>query len=297
MKRILLLFALTMSLAACSQAQNWTGPKTIGSTFKILNVPQNNLNTKILSLNSAGNLQYLNASTFAQDSNVVHLNGVETITGNKFFENASLTFTDGSVRFYNPSDYAYAALKNEAGSWFFGNTAGGWDFSCDFNGFYTSNATGTIKGNFLNTGLTANRNWILPNASGTIALLSDIPTTPLVKRYVASLNLNGTGTPTANVFENTLGLPINLLRIGAGEIYIYTATFLSGGQSISDLSKLHINLTARTVNGQNLCVATYRAHSDQNALVIQLFDTSTNPPTKADYSELSKINIELTIYP
>ncbi|WP_395059972.1 hypothetical protein [Flavobacterium sp.] len=292
MKRFFLIFALTISLAACSQTQNWMGPKTVGSTFKLLNVPQNNLNTKILSLNSAGNLQYRNASTFAQDSNVVHLDFPETIIGNKLFENASLSFNNGSVRFYNPSDYAYAALKNEAGSWFFGNTAGGWDFSCDFNGFYTSNATGTIKGNFLNTGLTANRNWILPNASGTIALLSDIPSIPNTIRYVALISMNGTSTPTATVFENTTGSTIEFFRQNVGEFYV----FKTGGAPLGDYTKMNINLSIRTINGTAPIIITYK-YGGSGELVIQTFTTSTNPPTKMDFSEIDKINIEITIYP
>lgn len=53
-----------LSLVACSQNQDWTGGKTFKSTLKFLAVPQNNANTKILSIDSTGKPGWRDASTF-----------------------------------------------------------------------------------------------------------------------------------------------------------------------------------------------------------------------------------------
>ena len=141
------------------------------------------------------------------------------------------------------------------------------------------------------------RNWDLPDASGTIALLSDIPAAPAVKRYVASINLDGTNNPTAYVFENTLGLPINFIKGGTGQFFMYTTGMLPGGYSISDLSKLHINVTARTTAGASPCLVTFNLTGASNELVFHTYNSGVTPPAKTDYTELGKIMIELTIYP
>ncbi|SNA73433.1 hypothetical protein [Flavobacterium psychrophilum] len=70
MKRILLIFALTISLVASSQTQNFTGVKTFISPPKFKNLIQNDLNTKILTLSASDVLQWKNASSLGSTPNI-----------------------------------------------------------------------------------------------------------------------------------------------------------------------------------------------------------------------------------
>jgi hypothetical protein len=70
--------------------------------------------------------------------------------------------------------------------------------------------------------ITADRSIEFPDADGTVALTTDIPTTAY-KVYTALLFQNGTDAPTATVLENTLGGTINWTRSGVGS-YLGTLT-------------------------------------------------------------------------
>jgi hypothetical protein len=55
MKKIILILFLAHTMIACGQSQTWTGKKTFASSLEFLNVPQDETNVKILSLNSSTN--------------------------------------------------------------------------------------------------------------------------------------------------------------------------------------------------------------------------------------------------
>ena len=58
MKRILLFFAMMLTLTAISQTQTLNGVKTFTSPPKFKNLVQNNANTKVLTVNSSDVLQF-----------------------------------------------------------------------------------------------------------------------------------------------------------------------------------------------------------------------------------------------
>lgn len=64
MKRILSILTLMLSLVACSQNQTFTGVKTFTSPPKFKALIQNDLNTKVLTINPTDVLQWRDASTF-----------------------------------------------------------------------------------------------------------------------------------------------------------------------------------------------------------------------------------------
>ncbi|ENA1803016.1 hypothetical protein ABF179_002438 [Flavobacterium psychrophilum] len=89
MKRILLIFALTISLVASSQTQNFTGVKTFNSPPKFKNLIQNDLNTKILTLSASDVLQWKNASSLGSTPNIESVLTAGNVTSKSIvFDNA-----------------------------------------------------------------------------------------------------------------------------------------------------------------------------------------------------------------
>ena len=106
MKRILLIFALTTSLVASSQTQTFTGVKTFTSPPKFQNLIQNDLNTKVLTVNSTGVLQWKNASSFTAPTLQEILSpGGATVT-------LPINFKDSGTTYYS----AHNNLENHSNS-------------------------------------------------------------------------------------------------------------------------------------------------------------------------------------
>ena len=122
-------------------------------------------------------------------------------------DNGNTTTNDihilNSIASENATDLAAAYLNNVVGD---GGVIG------------IQKADGT-KGEIKGTNLTANRNYELPDQSGTLALLSDIPTpTSSYLVYTALLEYNG-GSPIATILQNTLGTTINWTNPANGTLF------------------------------------------------------------------------------
>jgi hypothetical protein len=75
------------------------------------------------------------------------------------------------------------------------------------------------------TTLTANRTINLPNASGTLALLSDIPS-GVYKKYVAKISQTGITAPTVDfLYENTMINPVTFTYDSPGYYKINCTDF------------------------------------------------------------------------
>jgi hypothetical protein len=287
MKRILLIFALTISLVACSQTQTFTGVKTFTSPPKFQNLIQNDLNTKMLSINSTGVLQYRNASTFAQDSNVVHKTNAENIDGVKTFS-AIPVFQQGIKLDATSSKIDYGIGT-------------GFSFTEDGNSLFTIGAGTTVFGNYTgNTGLkfnysnaTALRDINWRDASGTVAFLSDIPATPQFKRYVASLYLNADGTVQETVLENTLGEQMLFFKQNVGEWILYTNSSSSG---IGNMPFMNVKLTSVSL-GDEPRLLEYGNGGGGPAIKIISYAFTSGMPIKKNYAGGGRIEVEITIYP
>ena len=107
--------------------------------------------------------------------------------------------------------------------------------TCDNGSSFTINngdATATIV-----NPLTVSRNYTLPDATGTLALTSDIPT-PAYKVYRALITANGANPPIVIVLENTIGT-INVDYVQTGVI------------SLTSTALFTTNKTAARVEPQN----------------------------------------------
>ena len=80
-------------------------------------------------------------------------------------------------------------------------------------------SAGTIAAKISSSALAASRTFDLPDASGTIALTSDIPVVPKV--YVALISQTGTANPTLTIIRNDFSGTISATRNAAGD---YTLT-------------------------------------------------------------------------
>ena len=125
----------------------------------------------------------------ADDSLVVHLSGTETITGNKTFsENikANSTLTLSHTGGFTPTA-GYSAMKGNAG---------GFSFLLGANAF--ASAYFDFSGNV------AQRNYVFPNASGTLALTSDL---------TGFVTLTGVQTLSNKTFSDVVNLGNNGFKI------------------------------------------------------------------------------------
>lgn len=155
------------------------------------------------------------------------------------------------------------------------------------DGLELSNSAGLdilAGSNFVNlkaTTATAPRSVLLPDASGTIAL---VETVKPYKSYVALVSQSGTSAPTAIVLENTTGATVTFARSALGT---YTATFSS---SVLTLDKTTTILTNSYTDG----IATSGRASDT---VINIYTTKVNPSYAFSDDRLNKSTIEIRIYP
>jgi hypothetical protein len=135
---------------------------------------------------------------------------------------------------------------------------------------------GTIKVN----NITANRDYQLPDASGTLALEK-------YKVYTALLTQTGTADPTAVVLENTTGQTINWIYGGFPGYYIatYSSTF--------DPQKTFILIGSGSMSiNQNISLMAGIGFSNN---LIEIFAATLNNPSQDNV--LKNTAIEIRIYP
>lgn len=86
MKQIIKFFIILIATYSYSQNQNWSGTKNIINgglnPFKLSNVLQNNANTKILSLDSLGKLEWVEKSTLSGSLNLQQVTSAGNTTNN-----------------------------------------------------------------------------------------------------------------------------------------------------------------------------------------------------------------------
>ena len=147
-------------------------------------------------LSALGKLQG-QVSLKANDNSVVHLSGTETITGNKIFTGA-LTRFDNPILIKQLNSTDYNQIGAYSGRMEFQQNSGSqlsFNMATNYFDFGLINKIAKVS----NTLLTANRNFEFPNASGTIALTSDLPTSADyiqngTTQQTANLNISGSGT-------------------------------------------------------------------------------------------------------
>ncbi|OWP74161.1 hypothetical protein, partial [Flavobacterium oreochromis] len=129
----------------------------------------------------------------ANDGSVVHKDGYEIITGNKRF--AGMTIADGGLFVKQNDNSAYSVIDAQSGKINFFNNSG-----VNFIGEFAD--TGVKFGSINKSakidvsGLTADRNYVLPNKSGTIALSDE------TVNVSGNQNISGTKTFTGSVYSN-----------------------------------------------------------------------------------------------
>jgi hypothetical protein len=130
---------------------------------------------------------------------------------------------------------------------------------------------------------TQNRTIYFPDANGTIALTSDIPT-PAYTKYVCNFNATGTGAPVVQVLENTIG-NIVWTRDSVGD---YRGT-LSG--AFPTVSKVWFSKPNVQTGGLDFGAFLSRFGTDEIQLLITDSDQTT--PVDGTYST----SFEIRIYP
>lgn len=83
--------------------------------------------------------------------------------------------------------------------------------------------------NLLANNLSANRNYEFPDASGTLALTSDVGLP--YKVWVANLTQSGSDAPTATVLQNTLGGTVVLTRNSTGSYTLTLSSAFTAGKT------------------------------------------------------------------
>jgi hypothetical protein len=151
--------------------------------------------------------------------------------------------------------------------------------------FNRDNGSGTTKRIDLlsPTNIVDNRTITLPDASGTIALTSDIPGAAYTK-YVCNVNQTGTGAPVVQVLENTIG-NIVWTRFGVGD---YRGT-LSG--AFPSPAKVWFSKPNTQFDAGNYGAFLSRI----SANVVQLLTTDYDQITPVDGAYLT--SFEIRVYP
>lgn len=130
--------------------------------------------------------------TPANDSNVVHKTGDETIAGNKIFtSNINTT----SLKLYDDTNTGYSTISIDDGTIYFKDSADVNISNINTNGINFGTSNISLQN------VTISRTWQLPDTSGTIALVETIRP---YKVYTALLTQTGTSAPVATVLENVL---------------------------------------------------------------------------------------------
>lgn len=107
--------------------------------------------------------------TLATTDETVNLTGDQTIEGNKqFTDNLSVDF---NILLLNTDGDGYGEIQNSLNRFTFINQFGNIQFLMQNSGFVTYKSP-TISGTFSNANLTANRTFTLPDATGTIPIVS-----------------------------------------------------------------------------------------------------------------------------
>lgn len=203
MKKILLIFAMLFSIMSFGQNQNFTGVKTFTSPPKFKNLTQNELNTKIMSINSSTDrLEWIDKSTI---SGAIPTLQQVLMAGNYTFDNISIidaykTATYGSNGLYvlgtsNSAVYGsiFMGIQNISETLKAGmNLTDGLYLKTNQNGFVSY-----LKSDFL----TADRYFQFPDATG----------------YLPALN---TTAPTSSADVGNIGE----IRVTDTFIYVCTAT-------------------------------------------------------------------------
>lgn len=143
MKNLFLISLMIFTLNSFSQNQTWSGTKVLNTNnpnpFKLSNVPQNNANTKILSIDNNGKPAWIDKSTISPNfQSVLNSGNTSTTTGSPHFY--LITGTQSSQYF--------------AGGFISGNSSNGNNLSINNIGFNNYNNDGRFaKLDFIN-GLT-----------------------------------------------------------------------------------------------------------------------------------------------
>lgn len=226
----------------------------------------------------------------ANDADVVHLTGDETIDGLKVFLNTASFNTDILIK--NGSNPNYKRITSYPGALRIIDDVDSL-FYLQLTNSIISFGVGTRQINLSNSLLTATRTYNYPNASGTIALLSSpsftgTPTAPTAasgnntnqvattafvqtiarpyKVYTALLSQSGTNAPTAVVLENTLGGTVLWSRATGGVYYAtLTGAFASDKTAIFVTNRLSNDLL-RSYRGDANIVYLESSNGDGNLL-------------------------------
>ena len=251
MKRIFMIATLMLTAILTAQTASWTGTKTFGSTLKFANVLQNNANTRIMSLDATGKPGWVNKDSIASIPTFQQVlktgfsaeSPIALTSNNKTFftvSSASLTMSDSFQRFIRLIPSSGVEIKT--------------------NTLNTNNSSGFIKSDLLDS----NRNYQLPNNSGTIPLsvngiLADNKGNITITSGGNSNAVSATETGVVdNISLQELGgvdKTINGIRIGRG----------SGNQN-SNTALGRISLLNNTTGGNNTAIgaATLFANTSGN---------------------------------
>jgi hypothetical protein len=174
----------------------------------------------------------------ANDNSVVHLAGTETITGNKIFTGA-LTRFDNPVLIKQLNSTDYNQIGAYSGRMEFQQNSGSqlsFNMATDYFDFGLINKIAKVS----NTLLTANRNFEFPNASGTIALTSNLPTS-------ANYIQNGTTLQTAN---------FNISGNGVFGSSVTATSFIKSGGTASQFLKADGSVDSTQLPSKDLAYGT-----------------------------------------
>jgi nitrogen fixation protein len=194
----------------------------------------------------------------------------------------------GGIGLYDSSILEYYGIVANDEMFLFKNNLGSNIFTVGYSEFSLYNGTGAIAANFSSALLTSTRNFQFPNASGTIALISNIPSLSGYVPYTGATTNLDLGEYEVKAGQMTLDTtPTGVASIGTTQwnnTIGSSQTLLKGG---SVILKNGVDLVARVVNkvtpnatltkaayqavrisgaqGQRLAVAYAQANNDNNS--------------------------------
>jgi len=129
--------------------------------------------------------------------------------------------------------------------------------------------------------------------SDTSTSFRQAPIAPLV--YKAVVQLSGTNQPVViSVLENTLGQPVNFMRLSTGTYLVYTPNFLMGGNSISDNSRCIPKISVYNLGALSPDIIRFSFTGANNELQFNTYSTTSLPPAIVDLTRI--IIVEFTVY-
>jgi hypothetical protein len=176
-------------------------------------------------------------------SNYVTLDTGQTITGQKFFANNTLTLNTTGNANSTVLTNSIGASTYQSGRNFFG-------FNTDNHIYFAKSSNTGVNTGILAWTNTATRTYTLKDASGTLAFTSDIPTNPVGGTGTTNYLPKFTGTSTignSQVFDNGTNVGIGTaspnakLDIGSGDIYVRT-----GLVAVNTIDSYNQTLTIRS---------------------------------------------------